>query len=149
MSQSKNITKTVLILVAVMATILALFLNKITTPRYLSDIELKINGLILLKDKHRQVMSSKLQHSQLQWMLVAQNAADQKVLEDFLSQVKKSIRKKMVVAELNSIVLPPNIFPQDAILLVNPQGQWVAYVKPPYQYPKMLLTLSSVITHRK
>ncbi len=47
--QKKSVQKTVLIIVAIMATILVLFLNKITTPRYLSNIELKINGLVLQK----------------------------------------------------------------------------------------------------
>lgn len=147
MSQNKNIIKTVLILVVAMATILLLFLNKITTPRYLSDVELRINGLILVKEK-QQLIPSDIEKSD-QWFLIAQNEKDEKTVEKFLAAAKKSIRTKMTSAELDSIVVTKNALPEQTILLANPQGQLVAYLKPPYDQHKMLLTLSSVITHRE
>ena len=42
----KKTLKTVLMIVAVIALIQGLFLNKMLTPRYLSDLDLKINGLV-------------------------------------------------------------------------------------------------------
>lgn len=73
--QQKNIKKTLFILVAVMVTILVLFLNKITTPRYLSNIELKINGLVLIKESKAIIGMEHTQPDAL-WRIIVKDKDD-------------------------------------------------------------------------
>lgn len=144
-SQQKNIFKTVIITIIVMLVILVLFLNKITTPRYLSDVELKINGLQLLED------SPLVASTNTSWQLVAANSQQQQVLSEFVLQLKDRIRRNTQVTNLSefSNLSLDNFYPvQEAIGIINPEGQLIAYIKAPFDQQKMILTYSSLITHR-
>lgn len=155
--QKKAIIKTVLILVVVMSTILLLFLNKITTPRYLSTIELKINGLELLKAPYVVSIEDKelitnMMSDDIQWLLVASDAAEMKTLEGFHQSLKRSVQKQVAIVMQDGF--PDQM--EDSIALVKLSAQsneqhvasFMAYLKAPYDYHKMTLTLASVITHR-
>ena len=48
-SQKRGIWLTVIACLVFMAILWGLFFHKITTPRYLSSIELRVNGLVLLE----------------------------------------------------------------------------------------------------
>ncbi|MFT7224011.1 MAG: hypothetical protein ACI82Z_001559 [Cellvibrionaceae bacterium] len=144
-NQQKNIIKTVVIIVVFMSVMLLLFLNKITKPRYLSDIELKINGLYLLKDNPVIVDEDQ------QWRLLVANAYQRRVLSDFLPLLKNNIRRK------TKLMTPPDLLissfdnlysTQDAVGIINTRGQLVGYFKAPFSQQKMILTYSSLVTHR-
>jgi hypothetical protein len=143
--QRKNILKTVLIIVAIMVTILLLFLNKITTPRYLSDIELKINKLELVKEPVT------LQASGNQWSLLASTAEQKAVLAELMPELRPHIQEKTHIITIDSITginseLPFD--PTENIGIANTEGKLIAYFKPPFDQHKMILTYSSLITHR-
>ncbi len=146
-SQQRNIVKTVVIIVAVMVIILALFINKITTPRYLSDIELKINGLVLLKN---QVQGSSKTGS---WQLLASTPEQLQFLEKVIPQLNQSIRHqtewRLVEdnAEFFAVLLKNHLPNEQAIVLMSGE-QLRGYFKPPFDEHKFLLTYSSVVTHR-
>ncbi len=151
--QQKNILKTVLTIVVVMVVILLLFFNKITTPRYLSNIELKINGLILLSQPYS-IDENKLKNKQeaKEWMLIAVDEEQKKALDDLERKLKKPIKGQTIIVDADSELraslskrLPK--FPE-TIAIINPKQQLVAYFKPPFDRNKMLLTYSSVFTHR-
>ena len=143
--QQKNIRKTVVVIVAIMATFLALFFHKITTPRYLSDIELKINGLTLLKQPVSS--ASVLANSQSsittndRWIVVANNVADKKILEMLHASLKRSLQDKLTIVE------QPNTKAQK-VSIIKPDNLYIGYFTPPYDLNKMKLTLSSLLTHR-
>ncbi|ODS24021.1 hypothetical protein AB835_05710 [Candidatus Endobugula sertula] len=141
-TQQKNIKKTVFLLIVAMVTILALFLHKITTPRYLSNIELKINGLVMLEDKQKlNFVSDKLNES---WILIAADKEDRQRLEALLQMLKPYLRKKVTIVDRSEVVAT---FTDDIIPVVRPSGKYLAYFKPPYEQHKMLLTLSSLLAH--
>lgn len=145
-TQKKNILKTVAIIVVVMTTILLLFLNKITTPRYLSDIELKINGLILVKEKPQVEMDNKNT-----WFLISHTEKQTALIASFLSELKPSIQEKtqaLSSTEPLALQLSQHIPHNDVIPIINDKNQLIAYIKPPFDQHKMLLTYSSVYTHR-
>ena len=128
-----------------MMAVLLLFLNKITTPRYLSDIELKINKLELMKQPV--VINNNDKH----WLLLSSNPRQQTLLEGFMTQLRDSIQKNTQIADLSqlnlsSIGLPYNT--EDNIGIVNPKGELIGYFKAPFDEHKMILTYSSVFTHR-
>ena len=138
--QKKAIIKTVSIIVVIMTTILVMFINKITTPRYLSDIELKINGLELLKPPYDVKVSNEQSH----WILVASNKEEMDVLESFYASLKTSLRKRVVIQQQDG-------FPDrrdQTIAIVKSGEHYMGDLKPPYDHHKMTLTLASVITHR-
>ena len=141
--QNKNIKKTVLIILAIMATILTLFLNKITTPRYLSNIELKINGLVLVDKEDRQFIHSGI--NDLSWLLLPSDEQQKKHLASFHHTLKKNIKDKINIADAEQYSL---VLPGKYIAIVRPNGEYIAYLKPPFENHKMTLTLSSLITHR-
>lgn len=147
-TQKKNIKKTVLIIVVLMSSILLLFLNKITTARYLSNIELKINGLVLL-DKAEML---DIKNESAQWLLVANTEKQKELLDEFKPSLRKKAKNatQIVLApiqlqsQLNKFI--PNY--SSNISIINPDHQLIGYLKPPFDEHKMLLTYSSVFTHR-
>jgi hypothetical protein len=148
-NQQKAITKTVAITLLVIATILALFFHKITTPRYLSVVELKINGLVLLSQA---VPVTPETGSKDRWSLIASTDSQAVLLTGFEAELKSSLKSKTQIlrgtvdldAQLRNHI--PS-YP-DAIAIINRQQQLVGYLKPPYDQHKMLLTYASVLTHR-
>lgn len=146
-SQRKAITKTVLIIVAIMVAILAMFINKITTPRYLSDIELKINGLDIILKEQRQSVDASISGDY--WMLLASDIDDKTVLDDLHRQLKSSVREKVVVVyhSASELKAGANIVGK-VIPIIKPSGEFLGYFSYPYDQHKMILTLSSVVTHR-
>jgi flagellar biosynthesis component FlhA len=143
--QKKGILKTVVLIVLVMGTILGLFLNKITTPRYLSHIQLKINKLEFLKNP------IDLNLNNQQWLLVYHTQEQEKALMVFREELREYIKEKTENTALNSLAistqeLPYNI--QESIGIIKPNGLLVGYFKPPFDDHKMILTFSSIFTHR-
>lgn len=143
--QKKSIIKTIVLIVVLMATILTLFLNKITTPRYLSNIELKVNGLILRSDEYSVTIDDKTAPT---WLLLAGNDQQKILLNEFHQSLKPSLRKQINIISDGSELLPTRLVKDGTIPVIKPSGEYFAYLKPPYDTHKMTLTLSSVITHR-
>jgi len=143
-TQKNNIKKTVIIIVAIMVTILTLFIHKITTPRYLSDIELKINGLVLVRDAPYVSLYDESESDV--WKLVSVNEEQKKMLQELQQSLKKNLRKKIFLIDQSAI--KGLSVENGKVALVNPSGEYFAYFKPPYDQHKMILTLSSVLTHR-
>ena len=143
----KNIKKTVLTIVAIMVTILALFINKITTPRYLSNIELKINGLELIKESQRSAVDKSV--SGEYWMLLAADKEDKAALDILHKALKSGLREKIVVVSNAATELKAQVNRTGKIIpIVKPSGEFIGYFTYPYDKNKMVLTLSSVVTHR-
>lgn len=147
-TQDKNILKTVLIIIACMITILLLFLNKITTARYLSDIELKINGLVLLDEPPL----INLVENKQEWTLVANTEKQKQILDELQQSFRKSVKESTNIV-LAPIALQSQLNKQlpdypSVIGVINKDKRLVAYFKPPFDDHKMLLTYSSVVTHR-
>jgi len=147
-TQQKNILKTVIIIVVVIATILILFFNKLLTPRYLSDIELKINGLVLLDNPPR----IDFEKNELQWMLVANTQEQKKVLDKLKPSLRKAVKNSTSIilapialqSKINKELTNYSIF----ISIINADKKLIGYFKPPFDEHKMLLTYSSVHAHR-
>lgn len=143
----KNIKKTVLTIVAIMVTILALFINKITTPRYLSNIELKINGLELIKETQRSSIDKAI--SGEYWMLLAADNEDKAALDTLHQALKTSLREKIIVVSHAGTELKAQVNRKGKIIpIVKPSGEFIGYFTYPYDKNKMILTLSSIVTHR-
>jgi hypothetical protein len=149
--QQKSIKKTVWIIVAIMVSILVLFVNKITTPRYLSLIELKINGLVLLDKESRALV----QHtsSSESWILVVSDEAERQLLDDMMEDLDTAIIDKISIVDEATLTLNVDIQTSKSIIpIIKPSddasGQYVGYLVSPFDRNKAILTLSSVITHR-
>lgn len=143
-AREKNVLKTVAILVAAMVIILALFMNKIMTPRYLSDIELKINRLELI-DKPVKINTNIEQ----QWSLVVSSEEQRELAEGLMLVLRDKIRKQTRIVDASTIAsqtLPYD--QQENIGIIHATGEFVAYLKPPFDQHKMILTYSSLFTHR-
>lgn len=150
--QQTSIKKTVWIIVAVMVTILTLFIHKITTPRYLSQIELKINGLVLLGKNNSQVIES-LGNTGSSWMLLVDNEEERQLFKDIMPLLDNSVKTKIVIKEEMDIGAAQEIQQQiqtskSTIPLIKPNGEYIGYFVSPYDNNKVILTLSSVVTHR-
>lgn len=173
----KAIKRTVIILVVVMSTILLLFFNKITTPRYLSDIELKVNGFVLF-DKNAPPISApkawiEKYPQQDMWVAIIANEKDKALFEAVYIDLKSSVQKKLRLADKDSVDFlssrrglntfnrvsgndsnkAPNhtshiIISDERIALLKPSGELLGYFVPPYEKNKLTLTLSSAVTHR-
>lgn len=146
-SQKKAITKTVLIIVAIMVTILVMFINKITTPRYLSNIELKVNGLEVIRKGQRHHVDATISGDY--WMLLAGDREDKSILDELHSQLKPSVRGKVIVVYHSASELKSDANIAGKIIpIIKPSGEFLGYFSYPYDQHKMILTLSSVVTHR-
>ena len=146
--QKKNIQRTVLVLVGVMLLILVLFLHKMTTPRFLSQIELKINGLILLNEPIE--FSEPL--SQSSWWLITSSEKQKQSIQSWLDELPKKIAKNTQVIDHSRFNQPVQFdsmnIPINSVLIINPENQIIAYFKKPLDKYKTQLTYSSVFTHR-
>lgn len=139
-AQKKNITLTVIATILFMITVLALFFNKITTPRYLSDIELKINGLKLIKPALPWERSG-----DERWILLTHNADQEKLVMILLESLPRKIALKTSVA---SNIVVENDLGTDVILIAKPAEGIIAYFTAPFDNNKMKLTYASLFTHR-
>lgn len=150
----KKTLKTVLMIVAVIALIQGLFLNKMLTPRYLSDLDLKINGLVLLQQP--QSLSAEalgLTPAPGEWLLLAGNSAQQQVLTDFVAGLKTKIQQQTAIVDIQhwqgaGVDLGADYDSTEAIGIVDPKQRLVGYLKPPFNDYRMTLTYSSIVTHR-
>lgn len=153
--QQKSIKKTVWIIVAIMVSILVLFVNKITTPRYLSLIELKINGLVLLdKDSRTPVQHASSPDS---WLLVVSDEEERQLLDSMMDDLDASIKNQIAVVDEATLTLNVEVHTsKSTIPIIKPSGDtsgvgtgyYIGYLVSPYDRNKAILTLSSVITHR-
>ena len=145
--QKKNISKTIVIIVLVMVTILTLFIIKITTPRYLSNIELKINGLVLLSEPIP--IPPLIEPSSSDWLLIVNDAQESALMQSIAIQVGERVEQSIRVLDRQTLSLDSDYrLPLKRIAIIKPQGQYMGYFKKPYNEHKLILTLSSVITHR-
>jgi hypothetical protein len=146
-SQKKGIQKTICIIVAIMVTILILFFNKITTPRYLSDIELKVNGLELIAKAKRSSVGEGV--SGEQWILLVDDSDNKQLLDSVHESLKGKLRKKVLVVYGSTQAFTAEVSTTKKIIpIIKPSGEFVAYFKAPFDKDKMVVTLSSVVTHR-
>lgn len=149
--QQKSIKKTVWVIVAIMVTILVLFIHKITTPRYLSQIELKINGLVLFDKADRRTVS--IGDGQSSWILLVDSEEERQLFEDIFPLLDNSIKTHVEVKDENALNVAFDIQQQiqtskSTIPLIKPNGEYIGYFVSPYDNNKIILTLSSVVTHR-
>ncbi|MFT6102236.1 MAG: hypothetical protein ACJAZJ_000721 [Candidatus Endobugula sp.] len=149
--QQKSIKKTVWIIVAVMVTILALFFNKITTPRYLSLIELKINGLVLFKKENKVIIDELVSNSS--WVLLIDSEEEKQLLKDVTLLLDDSVKDNVEVISEGTLGAQYDLqsdikFNKNIIPIIKPTGEYVGYLISPYNRNKVILTLSSVVTHR-
>ena len=144
-SQHKNIRKTIFVTIGIMTTFLLLFLNKITTPRYLSAIELKVNRLELISPIKKVAAESAY------WRFLIMNQEQKQAIEVVLPQLRKKIKAKTMRVSEKSIQ-DHTIAQYDSaehIAIINPAGEMVAYFRPPFDDQKMILTYSSLFTHQQ
>ena len=141
-SQKKNIYITVALILLFIVTVQALFFNKILTPRYLSDIELKINGLVLLSEP---VSMQQLLSINDKWILLIHNDEQQQAVSKLTDSLPKKIAEKTDVIE-NSVNYGE--LDQAHIFVANTKHNIIATIKPPFDINKMKLTYASVFTHR-
>lgn len=141
-AQQKNIAKTVLILCVIMVTFVSLFVHKLTTPRHLSEIELRINGLVL--DEHPLIDFPVEFSGKNKWILVLSDGDNKSFFESVQKNLRDHIGQQLV------LVLQEDQWRDDKkqAFLFKPSGDYIAYLKPPFEERKAILTLSSVITHR-
>lgn len=135
--------KTVLIILTAMVVILLLFFNKITTPRYLSVMEHRINGLVLLREPTPMADTSD------QWRLLFTTDKQQQTLTDWYPLLRQYIQAKTTVIDSTELAIdqPLPYDQQRSIGIVNPQGVLLGYFKPPFDHQRMILTYSSLTTH--
>ncbi len=145
--QTLGIKKTLWIILLAVVSILALFFNKITTPRYLSDIELNINGLKLIASSDRGSVGKDI--SGEQWMLLVDNPEDKYTLDELYTRLKNRVKKKVIVVYTPVDAFKKELNSQKKIIpIINPGGEFLGYFSYPYDIEKMTVTLSSVVTHR-
>ncbi|MBX2809922.1 MAG: hypothetical protein KTR20_14965 [Cellvibrionaceae bacterium] len=145
-AQRKNIYITVALSIGFMVLVLALFLNKMTTARYLSNIELKINGLIMLSQP---IDTGIAQHTG-SWRLLVETPQAHKLLGALMTALPKKIQQQTTIIDSTPALQQQlaNHLPDDSIAIINQQGQLMAYFKSPFNQHKMKLTYASVVTHR-
>ena len=149
-TQQKNIRKTVVIIIAVMVVILLLFLNKITTPRYLSAIELKINGLVLLEPAQPLALPYSAD-TRGRWLLIYSDEEQRRIVQELVTGLKAGIQKKSVLLSREALGTAVGRLNYDSginIGIINDSGALMGYFKPPFEQRKMILTYSSTVTHR-
>ena len=136
MTQQQNIAKTVLITISIMVVILLLFFNKIVTPRYLSAIELKINGLELLKQPQPVFADSD------DWVLLFKTPAQQQMLTELVAHLGKTIQRQTQIKGHDELGIDLQLLPYNSeinIGIIQPKNQLIAYFKEPFDHRKMIL----------
>lgn len=145
--QKKNITKTVAILVFIMVSFLAMFLHKIMTPRYLSNIELKVNGLILAETPQAlsvEINSNISDH----WVLLIDGPKHRHIVNELRDSLKPKLRDQLDIIEQSTLKSSSLALNAESIAIFGHEHVYKGYFVPPYDVNKMKLTLSSVMTHR-
>ena len=215
---SKNIKISLVLIILFMIAVLSLFINKLTTPRYLSAPELLVNGYYQFPNAKEfsnfQILTSNDETIDKEifrgkWTLVyfgytrcpaecpvamslikglystlgskGFNMNDKQALlvtidpendtPNDVDQYAKAFNKSFVGArgdrptllsmatQLNVMVVEPpkNMrsnhmdhleYHSNNILLINPDGQYVGFFRPPFDEEKFLLTYQSVVTPR-
>jgi hypothetical protein len=153
----KKIYKTILILFVIVSVILALVFNKLMTPRFLSSIELRINGYVLLnadRDGNRKESPVIVQPSldNKKWIILVKNEAQQKLISNVFTILKDPMKSStevvMTTQEISAKLLQQISDQDNFIAVINDDGKLSGYFKPPFDKTKVVLTYSSVFTHR-
>ena len=153
----KKIYKTILIIFVVVSVIMVLVFNRLMTPRFLSTVELRVNGYIILnadRDGSRKASNSILNSSEdnKKWFMVVGNEKEKKLIDDLLSILNdpmKSNTEVMLTTPAVDSKLAEQVSNQDNfIAVINDEGTLSGYFKPPFDRNKMVVTYSSVFTHR-
>lgn len=153
----KRIYKTILIIFVAVSVIMVLVFNRLMTPRFLSTIELRINGYILLnadRDGSRKQSPNILSASEdnEKWFIVVDNDKEKKVITYLLSIVNDPMKSKTEVMvstpEIDARLIEQVSQQDNFIAVINDTGKLSGYFKPPFDTNKMVVTYSSVFTHR-
>lgn len=153
----KRIYKTILIIFVVVSVIMVLVFNRLMTPRFLSTVELRVNGYILLnadRDGSRKQSSSILSASEdnKKWFIVVDNEKEKKLITSLLSILNDPMKSNSGVM-VSTPDIDTKLFKQvsnqdNFIAVINDTGKLSGYFKPPFDRNKMVVTYSSVFTHR-
>ena len=114
------------------------------TPRYLSAIELKINGLELLKQPQAVVANSR------GWVLLFKTPTQQKMLKELVPRLGEKIQMQTHIKRYDELNIDWQSLPynsEQSIGIVQPNNQLIGYFKAPFDLHKMILTYSSLVTH--
>jgi protein SCO1/2 len=139
-SQSRNVWLAVIACLVFMTILVGLFFHIITTPRYLSTIELRVNGLVLLKRQRLELQEEAIAGQLLpgNWhLLVLHTGRCDTVcikqithMTSMLSQLKQAYREKTQVvlisdnaAELLAIINKTSQQEIHSIVIDTPQRQ--------------------------
>jgi len=141
--QQKNITKTVVIIAFIMTAFLGMFLHKITTPRYLSNIELKVK---------EPVSSDKLLDKKQpdDWLLLI-DENNKEFVAALKDSLKPKLKNKLTIINkenLSASTVKGLKLKENTLALFDEEGRYKGYLRSPFDINKMKLTLSSVLTHR-
>lgn len=153
----KRIYKTILIIFVVVSVIMVLVFNRLMTPRFLSTVELRVNGYILLnadRDGSRKQSPIILSSSEdnKKWFIVVDNETEEKLVTSLLSILNDPMQSNTEVL-LSTPEIASKLFEQvsdqdNFIAVINDTGKLSGYFKPPFDRNKMVVTYSSVFTHR-
>jgi hypothetical protein len=153
----KKIYKTILIIAVVVSVILVLFFNKLTTPRFLSSIELRINGYVLLNaDRDGSRKESPIiiapNPDTEKWTILVKDETQKQLVNNIFTILKnpmKSNTELLLSTQAINTKLSAQLPEKDNfIAVINDDGKLSGYFKPPFDKNKMVLTYSSVFTHR-
>jgi hypothetical protein len=153
----KRIYKTILIIFVVASVIMVLVFNRLMTPRFLSTVELRVNGYILLnadRDGSRKTSPIILKPSEgnEKWFMVVGNETEKKLISNLLSILNDPMKSETGVM-LTTPAIDSKLYEQvsdqdNFIAVINDEGTLSGYFKPPFDTNKMVVTYSSVFTHR-
>ena len=153
----KRIYKTIAIIFVVVSVIMVLVFNRLMTPRFLSTIELRVNGYILLnadRDGSRKLSPSIVSSNEdnKKWFIVVDNESEKELISNLLSIVNDPMKSNTEVM-LSTPIIDSKLFQQvsnqnNFIAVINDTGKLSGYFKPPFDRNKMVVTYSSVFTHR-
>jgi len=153
----KRIYKTIAIIFVVVSVIMVLVFNRLMTPRFLSTIELRVNGYILLnadRDGSRKLSPSIVNSNEdnKKWFIVVDNESEKELISNLLSIVNDPMKSNTEVM-LSTPIIDSKLFQQvsnqnNFIAVINDTGKLSGYFKPPFDRNKMVVTYSSVFTHR-
>lgn len=153
----KRIYKTIAMIFVVVSVIMVLVFNRLMTPRFLSTIELRVNGYILLnadRDGSRKLSPSIVNSNEdnKKWFIVVDNESEKELISNLLSIVNDPMKSNTEVM-LSTPIIDSKLFQQvsnqnNFIAVINDTGKLSGYFKPPFDRNKMVVTYSSVFTHR-
>jgi hypothetical protein len=153
----KRIYKTIAMIFVVVSVIMVLVFNRLMTPRFLSTVELRVNGYILLnadRDGSRKLSPSIVDSNEdnKKWLIVVDNESEKELISNLLSIVNDPMKSNTEVM-LSTPIIDSKLFQQvsnqnNFIAVINDTGKLSGYFKPPFDRNKMVVTYSSVFTHR-